>query len=40
MKNKQKAIAQGRRCSGAVEVSQHKKRWRLLTSQINGHAQG
>ena len=25
MKNKQKAIAQGRRCSGAVEVSQHKK---------------
>ena len=39
MKNKQKAIAQGRRCSGAVEVSQ-QKRWRLLTSQINGHAQG
>ena len=35
-----KEKAQGRRCLGAVEVSQHKKRLRLFFSQSNAHAQG
>ena len=38
-KETENAIAHGRRCSEAVEVSPHKKRSRLFFSQSNTHAQ-
>ena len=40
MKNKQKTNAQGRRCSGTVEVSPHKKTFTAIFAQSNAHAQG
>ena len=40
MKKKQKTTAQGRRCSGTVEVSTLKKKFTAIFSQSNAHAQG
>ena len=40
LKKTENTNAQGRRCSGAVEVSTHKNGLRPFFSQGNAHAQG